>query len=425
MATNAKEAKRKEVLILGGGFGGVAAAKTILKNKPRNISITLVDQNEFHSFPSDWYEVATAFLHEEFHKGSPKRSFHELRSSAAIRFQDLFKGQPITIVQGRVQDIDFKEQVVMLDHGKKLPYYYLVIALGSETNFFGIPHLSERALELKSLEDALNIRNAADELFETYGKQEKIKVVVAGGGFTGCELAGELMGYLRRLAHMHGHPTEGVTCSIVEAAPILLPGASAWVQEKAAKRFSILGIELHLDSLITNVHEHEVELKGGARLPYHLLIWTAGIRPNQITDDLVGVIEQQKSCLVIDRTFAVKPYKNVYAVGDIAYCTHEKTKERIPATAQLAISQGLHVGSNIIRKEAGYALLPYKAMPIRFLVPLGSKYALADLGWIKFSGWPAWLLKRLIALRYFIQILPLGKAVKHWRGGLEMYIQND
>jgi len=413
------------MLILGGGFGGVMAAKTLLAKLPRGLSVTLVDKNEFHSFTSDFYEVATAFISEDFHTSGVKLQFRELCSSAAMLFADIFKGTPLTIIQDEIEHIDFEKKKVRLKQGKPMPYDYLLIALGSSTNFFGVPHLDERALELKSLQDALNIRNAADELFLTAPKHEVIHIVVAGGGFTGCELAGEMIGYLKKLSVTHAHPLKNIECSIVEGAPTLLGVASKWIQAMAYKRLTRLGIKIHFNSLITNVHEREIELKDGSRMPYDLLIWTAGIRPNAITEDLIKQTKQQKSCLMVDKNLLIQGQKNAYAIGDIAYCTGGESGERLPATAQLAISQGVHVARDILRRETGYASLPYRPAITRYVIPLGSKYALADMGRIRLSGWLAWALKRLVALHYFMILLPWGEAWKHWRGDLRIYSKND
>lgn len=417
--------KQKEVLVLGAGFGGVFAAKTVLKEHNGNFHVTLIDKNSYHTYTSDLYEVATAFIEEPFGKGSTKADFSALKSIAALPLRVIFPQRAhITIRQGAVIAIDIREQTAFLSNGEKLPYDYLVVALGSETNFFDIPNLREHSLQLKSTTDAVNIRNTIDELFTSTPKHKKIRIVIGGGGFTGCEFAGELMGYIRKLAHIHGHPKGHIECTIVEAASSILPAASLWVQKKATRRLQKLGVRVITNATIVDVSNREIVLKKGMSIPYTLLVWAAGVRANTIAEGLAGA-EMKRSCLVIDNHLRVKPFKNVYVVGDMMYCFYKERNIPLPATAQTAIQQGIHAARHIISNEAKKKIAPYKPLHPIFVVPLGGRYALADLKWIRFSGYAAWFLKRLIALRYFLKVVSFRQAVHLCRTGTCLYKKNN
>lgn len=417
--------KQKEVLVLGAGFGGVLTAKTVLKEHTGNFHVTLVDKNSYHTYTGDLYEVATAFIEEPFGKGGTRTDFSTLKSAASLPLPAIFpKRDYITIRQGAVIAIDAREQTVFLNNGEKLPYDYLIVALGSETNFFDIPNLREHSLQLKSTADAVNIRNTIDELFTSTPKHKKIQIVIGGGGFTGCEFAGELMGYTKKLAHTHGFPKEHVECIVVEAAPSLLPNASPWVQRKATRRLQKLGVRIATHATIVDVSNREVTLKKGVSIPYTLLVWAAGVRANTIAEGLAGA-EMKRSCLVVDNHLRVKPFRNVYVVGDMAYCFDKERNIPVPATAQTAIHQGTYAARHIIATEAKQKIAPYTPIPPKLVVPLGGRYALADLEWIQFSGYPAWFLKRLIALRYFLKVVSLRQAMQLYWTGTCLYKKNN
>lgn len=460
---NIEKSAINRIVVIGGGFAGIRASLDLLKNSKniypvRNstykffknifhqntadeisngVRITLIDKNPFHSYHPDYYEIATAVLKEL--KEISISQFAELHSTVAIHFEDIFQNkQNINFLYDAVSEIDFENSFVKTNHKKEIHFDWLIVAAGSETNFYNIPRLKELSHELKSVQDGLNIRNGIDELFERKGKREKISIIIAGAGFTGCELAGELSGYIKHLLIMHKRPVASIEIKIIEASPTILSGASAWAQKKAKKRLENLGIEILSDSAIKNISKCDncepnkkncckgnVHLENGDILPFDMLIWTAGVEATGISKIFPAETVQKKLCLKTDKHLLISPFKNVFAAGDIAYCVSPENKIPLAMTAQTAISQGRYAAYAILRKIAKKNLIPYKPKQSKFIIPLGGKYALADLGFIKFSGFFAWLLKHLATLRYFISILPFGFAVKLWLRGLKIYIKND
>jgi NADH:ubiquinone reductase (H+-translocating) len=415
---------KKTVVVLGAGYGGVAVVQTLLKQVAGKVTIVLIDRHDYHSYTSDYYEVATAFM-EETKDGMPASSFREMHNSASIPLKDIFPEKNVTLLQGEAENINFDAKQVLLKDGQQVAFDFLVVALGSESNFFGMDHLRAFALELKTADDAMQVRDAVDELFLKTPRNKPIRIVVGGGGFTGCEFAGELIGYVKKLARVHGHPKGKVTVSIVEAGPSILGGVSPWGQKKASARLTSLGIKINVNAMMSDVTQEEIVLKDGKKIGYDLLVWTAGIKANRFADALSIIEHSPKQSLVVDETLRFKGQPTIYSVGDIAFYTDPVKKSPLPPTAQVAISQGKHAGQNILRQLRKQKPMAYVPKYPKFLIPLGSKYAVADLGFMRFTGWPAWFLKRLGALRYFLSLVSYNKAIALWRKDLVMYTKND
>lgn len=412
----------KKIVILGGGFGGVRAALDLSRGLPK-ARIILVDANSYHSFPSDFYEISASLFAARY--VGKREEFLKLRSTIAIPFSDIFeKCRNVEFQQGAAMGIDFLKREVLLDSGK-VHYDFLILALGSQTNFFAIPYLAERSLELKSAADALNIRSALEELFESRGKHEVISVVIGGGGFTGCELAGELAPSLKKFAKRFSHPVENVSLTLLEGKSRLLSSLAPWFGEKAKKRLEALGVKVKLESFITEVREKEVLLKGKPPLSCDLLIWAAGVRANRLVDALKGVKRMKDSRLAVDGHLHLIHSRNTFVIGDLADTAPLGSTEPLPLLAQVAISQGRYVAEVLGAEVEGRAFAPFRPPVSGFLIPLGGKYALLGFGFVRLSGFLPWCLKRLVALKYFLSILPFFRAFSLWWRGSRIFTQND
>lgn len=411
--------ENKNIVILGGGFGGVRAALDL--GRCEDLNITLIDKNKYHSYTPDYYETATAILKEPAEKSEAAR----LKFSVAIPFSEIFRNERnVNIIQDEATGVDFEKNIVSAKSGKNFPYDYLVIALGAVSNFFEIPNLKERAIELKTVNDALNIRNTIDELFASRPKREKIRIVVAGGGFSGSEFAAEVVGYAEKLAERHGRPKENVECLIVESGDCLLKGAGPWVQKRAEKRLLKLGVKVVKNYRIANVLETEIKDENKEGIPYDILIWTAGVKANEFVKSL-GLELQKADTLLVDEFFRVKGVKNVFAIGDIAYNFSKKNARPAPMTAQAAIKQGqklVKIIKSVINKKKP---APYVFKSNPFIIPLGGKYGLADLGFLKVEGFLGWTMRSAVTLRYFFSILSFWGALKLWFKGRVIYLRND
>lgn len=413
----------KEIVIIGGGFGGVRVAQRLAR-RVRGAHITLIDKEHYHTFHPELYEVATADLPETF--GHLPLEFRELRSTASYPLIDIFRNDiNVTVVHGTVTGIDFKNQKALLEHGATYFYDVLVLAVGSETNYFGIEGLAPRALPLKTLWDALSIRNALDEAFTRAPKRQRITIAIGGGGFTGCEFAGELAFFVKKLEAEHGREQNSTDIVVVEASPAVMGGASTWVQRMAQKRLESLGIKLMLERSIAGVRDSSLILKDGTTVSFDVLIWTAGVRANSFTKTCAEVQVQKNFCLCVDQYMRALPYENVFSVGDATYCVDNATGKSYPMTATIALKEAESAAHNIERTFEKKPLVAFSYTPPGFIVPLGGKYALFDSRWIKISGILAWALKHVVALHYWTGLIGLHRGYKVWRDGMKIFIKND
>ncbi len=414
----------KQILILGGGFGGVRAALDLEKKNLTNAKITLVSRDQFHEYHPDLYEVAASFLPEDGDKRQKRLRYEHLRGTVAVPLNKIFQNKDVDLIYESVVAIDLKSKIVSLKDGKKLDFDYLVIALGSVTNFFGNQKLEETSLPLKTVSDALNIRDNIDELFLEKKRNQEIRIVVGGGGFTGCELAGELVNYLKSLAKLHNHPLDKLEISIVEASPNLINGADQWFQSEALKRLTKLGVKTHLNSKIVDVEDHRIIFETGEKVNFDILVWTAGIKANSLTEKISNVKLEKNVCLAIDRYSRTIGYENVFAIGDNCFCFDTEHNHPVPPTAQLAISQGRSVAVNIAHLIKKEEMEVYEPQMPNFVIPMGKGFALAKVFGFKVKGLFAWWLKRFVALGYISSIVTPLEALKVWWGGITFFIED-
>lgn len=412
------------VLILGAGFGGVRCALDLEKNSGGNLDIIVVDKNDYHTFQPALYEVASAF----YINGDPRKqkfAFKKIKQSAAVPYSEIFRGKNIKFMQAEVKDVNANEKKANFTSGESRSYDFLVLALGSETNFFGIPHLEERSYPLKTAEDALNIKTKIDELFYDKKSGQEIKIVIGGGGVAGSELAAELAGDIRKLAKKRGHLASKVSLTIIEASPNILGRAEPWIVEFAQKRIKDLGINALVSKKIIDVAKSEVLLEGGEKVPFDILIWTTGIKASGILAKISG-LQIDKTCKVaVDMSLQAHPHSNVFAVGDNTFCFDPEMQMAAPAMVQTAIDQGALAARNILNLINGKPLEKYKFKGVKFIIPLGGKFGIADLGKIHIIGIMAWILKQLTFLQYFVSILPKFKAFRFWLGEQNIFRKND
>ncbi|MEK9175752.1 MAG: FAD-dependent oxidoreductase, partial [Patescibacteria group bacterium] len=290
----------KEIIIVGGGFGGVRVAKKLAKSN-NDIHITLIDKSHYHTFYSDLYEVATANLAETV--AHVPNEFYELKSTSAYPLENIFSNNlNVTVLYDEVVGINFQKNEVLLKSEVTKRYDYLVLGAGSETNYYNISGLYECVFPLKSLWDAMSIRNAIDEVFFNAAKKSTITIVIGGGGFTGCEFAGELCYFVRQLAKQHGHSLDAIGVVMIEGSTSLLSGLDAWVQKKTRKRLESIGLKVMVNSIIKSIEDQTIILDDESKIPFDILIWTAGVRANKLTSGISGPKLEKVSCVVVDKS---------------------------------------------------------------------------------------------------------------------------
>lgn len=391
MSTN----KRKQIVILGGGFGGVYAALELEKTLARDpdIQITLINSENFFLFTPMLHEVAASDL-DITHIVNPVRKLLK-----RIEFFD-----------GSVQSIDLANKRVVVAHGigelheHELEYDHLIIAMGSITNFFNLPGLEERALTMKSLGDAIHFRNRLIQHMEEADfeccptmRKPLLTFVVAGGGFAGAETIASVNDFLREAIKFYPHLIEDMLrVVLVHPGPVILPELGEklgrYAQEKLAKR----GVEIRVNTKVAGFDEHQVTLTDGTKIKTNTLLWTAGTSPNPLLSELP--CEKERGKLLVNEYLEVKGWPGVWALGDCALVPDLTTGKYCPPTAQHALREGKVVAGNIAAEIRGGRKKPFVFKTIGQLASIGRRTGVARVMGINFSGFVAWWLWRTIYL---------------------------
>ncbi|RIH85292.1 NADH dehydrogenase-like protein [Meiothermus luteus] len=369
--------QRKRVVVLGAGFAGLHAVR-VLSGRP-DIEVVLVDRNNYHLFQPLLYQVATAGL-EAPQIAFPIRAY--LRRRSNVRF-----------LLGRAEGADLKDQVLWVE-GRPLPYDYLIIGTGSRTHDFGLPGVAQHALGLKTLDEAMRIRDrilsACEEAERTQDPERRralLTFVVVGGGPTGVELAGAL-GELRRhvIARDYPslHPSE-VRIALVESAPHLLgtfkPGSRTYAQRFLER----LGVELRLGERVVEVTPQGVRLHSGTFIPSHNVIWSAGVSGHP----LPGLPTTRGQRVATTPALFLPEAPSVYVVGDLNYLEGPDDRP-YPQVAPAAMQQGAWAARNILRSLRKEPQLPFRYKDKGSMVTLGRSHAIAEVGPLRIYGFPAW-----------------------------------
>ncbi len=414
---------QRNVVILGGGFGGIQAALSLSKKlntlKEKNIyRIVVVDKREYHTFTPLLYEIATTS--EEIANDLRLRHF------VTYNLKHVLHNEHISVIHDTVLSVNPENRIVYLKN-REIPFEYLVIALGSETNYFNIPGLRQHALPLKTFEDAIGIRNTIEEKMK---KQDKVRIVIAGGGPTGVELAGEIKSWGSKLTG-ELYKQCGIEVTLVDGGATILPMLHKKTAKKATKRLRKLGIMVVMGKRIAEIKEKEIIMDTKDSLPYDICIWTGGVKAMELKESLSLQYEKQgriKISEALQCVFQQKYNNNIYAIGDIACAYDPKTGVPTSLMARPAITQGKIVAKNIIEKikhgeKAKQHSYVFRNYP--YIIPIGGKYAIAKIGPITISGILAWIFKGIVELEYFLSILPFSQAIRMWFRGFLIFIRND
>lgn len=384
---------RKRVVVVGGGFGGAYCAQTLERMKPSEpVETVLIDRNNYFVFYPLLVEAGTGSL-EPRHVVVPIRSF--LKSGNFLMAE-------VTGVDFDQRELTYRSGVI--GHVRKLKYDHLVLAPGSVTRLPDVPGLREHGRQMKSMADAVDLRDHAVSLLEAANEESDPEVrrallhfVVVGSNFTGAELAGEYDMFLKKATRRYPNLQAGdCRVTLVEIADRILPALDEDLAGYAQERLRRRGIQILLGTSVTEIHPDKVILRDGGTLPAHTVIWCAGIAPPPLLKEL-DLPRDERGYVVCERDFRVQGFENVWAIGDAAV-NRDKHGNAYPATAQHAVKQGSHAARNVARSLEGRASEPFDYEPLGSLVALGCRSGVAKVFGIKLAGFAAWWMFRTVYL---------------------------
>ncbi|MBE9030959.1 NAD(P)/FAD-dependent oxidoreductase [filamentous cyanobacterium LEGE 11480] len=402
--TNAVEASvvnsvgdRHQVVIIGGGFGGLYAAKK-LGDAP--VDVTLIDKRNFHLFQPLLYQVATGSL-------APADISSPLRAV-------LSKNKNVRVLMDEAKHIDTASQKVILSE-QEIPYDTLIVATGVSHHYFGNDHWATVAPGLKTVEDALEVRRrilCAFEAAERETDQEKrqalLTFVVVGAGPTGVELAGAIadLAYKVMADEFRSIDTSEAQVILLEGLDRVLPPFKPELSAKAQEGLERLGVTVNTKTRVTNITETGVTYLAGDEtidLPAHTVLWAAGVKASPmgaILAEETGAELDRVGRVVVANDLSIPNQPDIFVVGDLANFAHQGDTP-LPGTGAVAMQEGEYMAEAIARRARGEAVVPFRYVDLGSMAVIGQHEAVVDMGFIKFSGFFAWM-AWLIAHIYFL-----------------------
>jgi NADH dehydrogenase len=379
-AARAKACGRPHVVIVGAGFGGLTAAKK-LGRAP--VNVTVIDRRNYHLFQPLLYQVATAGL-------SP--------ADIATPIRGILRSQKnTTVLLDEVKGVDAKSQAVLLS-GRRVPYDYLIVATGARHGYFGHDEWEPYAPGLKKLEDATGIRHRVLVAFEraelecdAEERERLLNFVIVGGGPTGVELAGAIAELSKRAlaSDFRNICPQCARITLIEAGPRILPAFPESLSEKARRSLEDLGVEVRTGKAVTACDGGGVRL-GDEKFPARTILWAAGVVASPAAGWL-GVAQDRAGRVVVEPNLSVGGLPNVFAIGDTASAKDAQGRP-LPGVAPVAKQQGAYVAKLILDRMKGKESPPFRYQNMGNLATIGRKAAVADFGFMRLSGFIAWLL---------------------------------
>jgi NADH dehydrogenase len=401
---------KHQVVIIGGGFGGLYTAKHLAK---ANVNVTLIDKRNFHLFQPLLYQVATGTL-------SPADISSPLRAVFS-------KSKNTQVLLGEVNDIDPKaQQVIMGD--KAIPYDTLIIATGVNHSYFGKDNWKDLAPGLKTVEDAIEMRRRIFSAFEAAEKEtdpEKrralLTFVIVGGGPTGVELAGAIaeLAYKTLKEDFRNINTSEAKILLLQGADRVLPHISPDLSEVAAKSLQKLGVIIQTNTRVTNIENNIVTFKQGdevTAIASKTILWAAGVQGSamaKVLAERTGVECDRSGRVIVEPDLTIKGYQNIFVVGDLGNFSHQDGNP-LPGVAPVAKQQGEYVARLIQKRLQGQTLPAFYYNHVGSLAMIGQNLAIVDLGFLKLTGFLAWVFWLIVHIYFLIEFDTKLLVVFQW-----------
>lgn len=399
MSNEAKNQSPHHVVIVGGGFGGLYAAKSLAKAP---VKVTLIDKRNFHLFQPLLYQVATGGL-SAGDISSPLRSV-------------LSNQKNTEVLMGEVTTLDAQQQTITLQN-KEISYDTLIVATGVSHHYFGNDQWAPKAPGLKTVEDALEMRRRIFMAFEAAEKEtdpEKrrawLTFVIVGGGPTGVELAGALaeLAYSTLKHDFRNIDTKETRILLLEGMDRILPPYPPELSAKAAASLERLGVTVETSTLVTNIADNIVTIRQGeevSEIPTRTILWAAGMKASgmgEVLSQATGVECDRAGRVIVQSDFSIAGHPNIFVIGDLANYSHQDGKP-LPGIAPVAMQEGQYVARLIKQKLQAKTLPTFRYFDYGNLAVIGRNAAVVDLRFMKFAGLPAWLFWTFVHIYYLIE----------------------
>lgn len=408
MSINIQRNQKKRVVIVGGGLGGLRLAEDLYGS---GMQVVLIDKNNFHQFPPLIYQIASAGIDP---------------SSISFPFRQIFrKRKDFYFRMAEARMVDSEKKILQTSIGK-IDYDYLVLAAGATTNFFGNKNIEEWAIPMKTLPEAMGLRNALLSNFERAltcateeERQELLNVVIVGGGATGVEIAGALA-EMRRYVIPYDYPDMDSSLMhiyLIEAGDRLLAGLSQESSQKAYEFLKSMGVDIQFGKMVTDYRDHKVVMKDGTEIPTRTFLWVSGIRANAMP----GIDESHMGRgfrFKVDEYNRIPGVEDVFAIGDQCLQTSDAAYPNgHPQVAQVAIQQAKNLAKNLKLINQGADSSEFTAFHYKNLgsmATIGRNKAVVEIGKFRSQGFFAWVLWLVVHLRSILGVKNKMMVLLNW-----------
>jgi NADH dehydrogenase len=408
MSINIQRNQKKRVVIVGGGLGGLRLAEDLYGS---GMQVVLIDKNNFHQFPPLIYQIASAGIDP---------------SSISFPFRQIFrKRKDFYFRMAEARMVDSEKKILQTSIGK-IDYDYLVLAAGATTNFFGNKNIEEWAIPMKTVPEAMGLRNALLSNFERAltcateeERQELLNVVIVGGGATGVEIAGALS-EMKRYVIPYDYPDMDSSLMhiyLIEAGDRLLAGLSQESSQKAYEFLKSMGVDIQFGKMVTDYRDHKVIMKDGTEIPTRTFLWVSGIRANAMP----GIDESHLGRgfrFKVDEFNRIQGVEDVFVIGDQCLQTSDAAYPNgHPQVAQVAIQQAKNLAKNlkrIVRGADSSALTAFRYKNLGSMATIGRNKAVVEIGKFRSQGFFAWVLWLVVHLRSILGVKNKMMVLLNW-----------
>lgn len=377
---------KPKVVILGAGYGGIITSKTLEKLlKKGEVDVTLINKHDYHYITTQLHKTGAGTARD---------------GKITLPIKELIDNDKITFKKATVSSLDFEQNRILLDNGETVEYDYLLVALGFQIETFGIPGIKENAFAIRSFRSAKAIDYHIQKQFSMYQEDQdptRLTFAVAGSGFTGIEMIGELVEKLPKLAKTYSIPFEKVRIINIEASPSVLPGFDNSAIDYTSQLIKGMGVEVMTSTKILECTADCVKIESGAEIPTRTLIWSCGVRGHKLFEE--AGLETVRGKVVVDKYLRIPNMKNVFCIGDNSMFMKDE-KSALPPTAQVALQQAPVCAENIVATIRGKELKAFEYHHKGSVASISDYFAVGKVGNFVIKGKFAALMKQVIEARY-------------------------